>query len=67
GQQGRLERSVLSGQYVPVTLMMLCVGCFVILLAMTQTAFTFAVIMRLLTVATVLLLFVVVFWLIYRR
>ena len=67
GQQWRLERSVLRGQYLPVTLVMVCVSGFVLLLAMTQSALTLAMVMRLLTVATVLLLFVTVFWLIYRR
>ena len=67
GQQWRLDQTFWRGHYGPMILMMSGVGAFVILLALTQSALTFAVVMRLLTVATVLLLFVTVFWLMYRR
>ncbi len=67
GQQWRLDRSRLSRQMLPMVLVLVCVGLFVLLLAVLEPPTTMAMALRLLMVAAVLLLFVGVFWLAYRR
>jgi hypothetical protein len=68
GQVWRLDRSVLSTNYVPMLLVMIFgVAVFILLLATLQTSSGAQVTVRLLAALTISLLLVFMFWLATRR